>query len=416
MRRELKFVKDKKRLALLFILVAVFTLWQGTSLFALDELDKGIVAQDNNKFAFDLYSQVKQKEGNLFLSPFSISTALAMTYAGARGNTETQMADTLYFSLSQERLHPAFLTLMQGLRADSARSGYELSIANALWGQGGYKFHGAFIDITKNYYEAGFKEVDFVKNTEAARQTINQWIEAKTKDKIKELIKPGVLTEFTRLVLTNAIYFKGKWISQFKKESTKPEPFELISGDKVQVSMMNQTKEFNYSENENIQILEMPYDGNKLSMVILLPKEKKGIRELENLLKAENLKTWLSTLRKREVIVSLPKFKMTSEFLLNEALKALGMTDAFDRTSADFTGMTPDPVGLYISEVIHKAFVDVNEEGTEAAAATAVDMTLKAAMMLESKPVFRADHPFVFIIRDKSSDSILFIGRVMDPR
>ena len=414
MNRKLKFVKNKRGIVLLFTLAVIFIIWQGTSLFALDEPDKEIVVQGNNKFAFDLYSQVKQNDGNLFLSPFSISTALAMTYAGARGNTETQMAETLHFSLTQERLHPAFLTLMQELQADSARSGYELSIANALWGQEGYKFHEAFIDITKNYYEAGFKEVDFVKNTESTRQTINRWVEEKTKDKIKELIKPDILTELTRLVLTNAIYFKGKWMSQFKKESTKPAPFELTNGEKVELPMMNQAKEFNYSENDTVQILEMPYEGNKLSMVIFLPKEKKGIRGLENLLKAENVKDWLSTLRKQEVIVSLPRFKMTSEFLLNEALKSLGMADAFDMKLANFSGMTPDPVGLYISKVIHKAFVDVNEEGTEAAAATAVVMTLRG--MPEPKPVFRADHPFIFIIRDKSSDSILFIGRVMDPR
>lgn len=267
--------------------------------------------------------------------------------------------------------------------------------------------------ITKNYYEAGFKEVDFIKNTEPTRQTINQWIEEKTKDKIKELIKPGRLTTLTRLVLTNAIYFKGRWMSQFKKESTRPESFELISGDKAEVPMMNQAKEFNYSENETLQILEMPYEGDKLSMVVLLPKEKKGIKGLENLLNAENLKNWISTLRQQEVIVWLPRFKMTSEFIMNEALKSLGMVDAFDMKLADFSGMTPDPV-LYISEVIHKAFVDVNEEGTEAAAATAV-ITREAAMP-EPKPVFRANRPFIFIIRDKSSDSILFIGRVMDPR
>ena len=414
MNRKLKFVNYKRRITLLFILSAIFTLWQGTSLFALDEPEKEIIVQGNNKFAFDLYSQVKQNEGNLFLSPFSISTALAMTYAGARGNTETQMAETLHFSLTQERLHPAFLTLMQELQADSVRGGYELSIANALWGQEGYKFHQAFTDITKKYYEAGFKEVDFIKNTEQTRQTINTWVEEKTKDKIKELIRPGILTELTRLVLTNAIYFKGKWMLQFKKEATRSAPFELISGEKVEVPMMNQAKEFNYSENETTQILEMPYEGDNLSMVILLPKEKKGIRGLEKLLNPEDFKNWLSTLRKQEVIVSLPRFKMTSEFLLNEALKSLGMADAFDMKLADFSGMTPDPVGLYISKVIHKAFVDVNEEGTEAAAATAVVMTRRG--MPEPKPVFCADHPFIFIIRDKSSDSILFIGRVMDPR
>jgi serpin B len=215
--------------------------------------------------------------------------------------------------------------------------------------------------------------------------------------------------------LTNAIYFKGKWISQFKKISTRPEAFELISGEKVELPMMNQAEEFNYSENGTVQILEMPYEGDNLSMVILLPKERRGMVGLENLLNAENLRDWLSALIKQEVIISLPRFKMTSEFLLNEALQSLGMVDAFDAKLADFSGMAVDPAGLCISKVIHKAFVDVNEEGAEAAAATAVVM-MRNGMPQPPKPVFRADHPFIFIIRDKSSGSILFIGRVMDPR
>ena len=407
-------MKNRNRIVLCMLVMA-FAAGQGTNTFALEKTDKDLVVEGNHQFAFDLYSQVGKGDGNLFFSPFSISTALAMTYAGAKGNTETQMAQTLHFSLSQERLHPGYSALMHGLQADPAHSGFELSIANALWGQSGYEFHKEFIDITGDHYDAGFKEVDFVKDTEQARGTINRWVEEKTRDKIKELIKPGILTDLTRLVLTNAIYFKGQWMSQFKKERTLPEPFELMNGEKVEVPMMNQTREFNYSENETAQILEMPYEGNKLSMVIFLPKEKRDIKELEGLLETENFNHWVSTLQKQEVIVSLPKFKMISEFLLNETLEALVMTDAFDVASADFSGMTPDPVGLYISAVVHKAFVDVNEEGTEAAAATAVIMNLKA-MMPEPKPVFRADHPFIFIIRDKSSDSILFIGRVMDPR
>ena len=406
-------MKNKNRIVLCALLM-VFAAWQGTNSCALEKTDKDSVVEGNHQFTFDLYSRVGKDDGNLFFSPFSISTALAMTCAGARGNTETQMAQTLHFSLGQGRLHPGYSVLMQELQAEPTQSGFELSIANALWGQSGYEFHKEFIDITRDYYDAGFKEADFVKNAEQARATINRWVEEKTRDKIKELIKPGILTDLTRLVLTNAIYFKGKWMSQFKKERTGLEPFELMSGEKVEVPMMSQTREFHYSEDETRQVLEMPYEGGKLSMAVLLPKERKGLKELEGLLKAENFNHWVSTLQKQEVIVSLPKFRMTSEFLLSEALKSLGMTDAFD-AAADFSGMTPDPVGLYISEVIHKTFVDVNEEGTEAAAATAVVVRATAAL-LEFRPVFRADHPFIFIIRDKSSDSILFIGRVMDPR
>ena len=412
MNKKLSFVKTKN--SVMFIAGIILITGTSMNLFASDKAGIEIVVEGNNKFAFDLYAQLKEADGNLFFSPYSVSTALAMTYAGAKGNTEAQMADVLHFVLTQESLHPVFSTLMQDFKADSEKSGFEFSIANALWSQEGYKFHQAFIDITKSYYEAGFKEVDFVKNTESPRQTINKWVEEKTKDKIKELIKPGILTGDTRLVLTSAIYFKGRWILQFEKKDTMLRQFELMTGEKVEVPMMSQTKKFRYFENEIAQVLEMPYEGNRLSMVIFLPKEKKGIRELEDLFKAKNIKDWLLELRKQEVITSLPRFKMTSEFFLNEALQSLGMTDAFDEKLADFSGMTPDSVGLYISKVIHKAFVDVNEEGTEAAAATAVVKTEK--VMPEPKPVFRADYPFIFIIRDMRSGSILFVGRVMDPR
>lgn len=405
----------KKALIVLVVSIIAVSLWLAKiDLFAQDKSDKQTVTEGNNAFAIDLYAKLSREEGNLFFSPNSISIALAMTYAGARGDTAAQMADTLHFSLSQEQMHLAFFELVKDLEADPQKSGYQLSIANALWGQTGYKFYDEFISITKNYYDAGFKEVDFIndKNREESRQTINAWVENKTNDKIKDLIKPGILDNLTKLVLTNAIYFKGKWQFQFDTKSTQSSAFTLLNGEKIQVPMMSQTKEFNYAENDALQIIELPYIGDKLSMVVLLPKKIDGLKQIEGLLTQDNLNNWLSNLRNREVIVSLPKFKMTSEFELNEALKSLGMVDAFIM-KADFSGMTPDPVGLYISKVLHKAFVDVNEEGTEAAAATAVVMRLKG--MPEPKPVFRADHPFVFIIRDKSVGSILFIGRVMDP-
>jgi serpin B len=217
-------------------------------------------------------------------------------------------------------------------------------------------------------------------------------------------------------VLTDAIYFKGKWARQFKKAATSPRPFYLTGGDNVQVPMMHQKQDFNYFENNALQVLEMPYDGDHLSMVVFLPKAKNGIGALENSLDTGQVENWLAALREQKVIVALPKFQMTCAFNLKKVLKALGMTDAFDVRRADFSGMTPDPAGLFISDVIHKAFMDVNEEGTEAAAATAVVMTLGTAARPGPVPVFRADHPFVFLIRDKTSGSILFIGRVLDPR
>jgi len=238
-------------------------------------------------------------------------------------------------------------------------------------------------------------------------------VEKKTNNKIKNLIAKGVLDSMTRLVLTNAIYFKGNWHSQFQEDRTRPAPFTLLNGDRVEVPMMNQTAEFGYMETEDFQALELPYVDNELSMIILLPKQTDGLTKFEQTLTLENLSQWLSKLHKREVIVSIPKFKMTSQFSLASVLKSMGMADAFNQAKADFSGMNGKK-DLFISAVIHKAYVDVNEEGTEAAAATAVTMRL-TSIGPDQTPVFRADHPFLFLIRDNHSGSILFIGRVMNP-
>lgn len=375
--------------------------------------DREMVVQGNNAFALDLYAELKDRDGSLFFSPHSISTALAMTYAGARGNTEKQMAEVLHFDLEQKRLHPAFRELLDQLETGEGERGYQLSVANALWGQKGYEFLEKFLNLTKENYGAGLSELDFIGATETARQTINSWVEKETEDKIRELIKPGVLDQMTRLVLTNAIYFKGFWASQFKEELTREAPFTLATSEKVDVPTMHRTADFKYMEAEDFQTLGLPYKGGDLSMTIFLPKETDGLAALEQSLTAEKLATWLSTLEEQEVIVALPKFRMTSEFSLAEVLKSMGMTDAFDVKEADLSGMTGKK-DLFITAVLHKAFVEVNEEGTEAAAATGVVVALKSAP--PSQPVFRADHPFLFLIRDLRSNSILFIGRVMDPR
>jgi len=361
-------------------------------LFASDKAGKEKVAEGNNIFALDLYAKLKKEEGNLFFSPYSISTALAMTYAGARSDTALQMADVLHFNLPQDDLHPAFSGLIQELEASPEKSGYQLSIANALWGQQGYPFLKGFLSLIEQSYGGGFYEVDFEKQTEKARKTINNWVEEKTRNKIKELILPLDLTSLTTLVLTNAIYFKGYWLSQFKKENTKNTSFKLITGEEVDSPMMYQKSKFNYCENNTVQILEMPYIGDELSMVILLPKDENGLKQLEGRLTIDNFKNWTSMLRKQEVNVWIPKFKTTSRFYLEEILKQMGMSNAFSLPPADFSGMT-GVKDLFISKVIHKAFVDVNEEGTEAAAATAVVMTKGISMA----KTFRADHPFIFI-------------------
>jgi len=381
------------------------------SLEANDNGDTRTVAQGNTAFALDLYGKLKDAEGNLFFSPYSISTALAMTYAGARGDTEKQMAEVLHFTLDQKGLHPAFSHLEAQLNAAQGKEGIELNVANSLWAQKDYIFLGEFLDLTKKYYGTVLSLLDFKKACEAARKKINAWVEEKTKNKIKDLIKPGVLDSLTRLVLTNAIYFKGNWESQFKKSKTEESPFWLAPGKSINVPMMNQKQNFNYMENDSLQMLELPYVGNDLSMIVLLPKNLDGLVQLESTLSVKNLTTWMDLLREREILVFLPKFKMSSQFSLDKMLASMGMHDAFTG-KADFSGMTGKK-DLYISAVIHKAFVDVNEEGTEAAAATAVAMRLLS--MPAPPPVFKADHPFIFLIRHNPSESILFLGRVVDP-
>jgi len=370
------------------------------------------LTEGNTQFALELYGKLKETKGNLFFSPYSISAALAMTYAGAKGDTEKQMAETLHFTLKEGELHASFSELQRRLNEGGKKGCYELSIANALWRQKGYAFLKEFTDLLEKNYGAGLDEVDFKKAAETARQTINQWVEKKTGNKIRELLKPGILNEMTRMVLTNAIYFKGLWESQFKKERTKPAPFTLLNNEKIEVPMMSQSKKFRYAEHDDVKILELPYKGNDISMLILLPVKIDGLKNLEASLTAERLEKWCQPykMQETEVIVYLPKFKLTSEFKLGEYLKVMGMTNAFDKT-ADFSGMTGKK-DLFISEVIHKAFVDVNEEGTEAAAATAVILTRSMAMAPQH---FNADHPFIFVIRDNASGSILFLGRVMNP-
>ena len=374
------------------------------------DLNQKAVVEGNNKFAISLYGKLKDSQGNLFLSPYSISTALAMTYAGAGGTTREQIAKALDFPAG-ERFHKTFGEIIKQLNSAGEKGGFELVVANALWGQKDYKFLKEFLSVVKTNYDGNLEQVDFKTQAEDTRKTINAWVESKTRDKIKELIKPGVLDSMTRLVLTNAIYFKGKWASQFKPERTQDAPFTLIGGEKKNIPMMNQKAQFGYTENDIIQVLEMPYVNNDLSMVILLPKKLDGISELEKEMTSDNLIGWLAKIHKREVQVFFPRFKMTSEFSLAEVLASMGMPDAFS-TKADFSGMTGNR-DLFISAVVHKAYVDVNEEGTEAAAATGVAMKLTSDE--PPPPIFRADHPFIFLIRDNHTGSILFFGRVANP-
>jgi serine protease inhibitor len=381
------------------------------------EKSPNAIAGGINDFAFNLYGRIKDAlaiknaEGNLFFSPYSISTALAMTYTGARGATASEMAEVLCFPFTDiEKIASGFGSLQKQLQADPKTSGYQLSVANALWGQKGYSFLPAFIDLNKKYFGSGLTELDFAQS-EAARKTINTWIEKQTKEKIKDLITPGSIDAMTRLVLTNAIYFKGDWASKFKTENTKEANFNVTADKAVKVQMMYQKADYQYGANDDMQVLQMPYKGDELSMLILLPK-KAVLEKIESELNAKNLQSYLSLLHKQEIEVSLPKFKMTCGTVeLKGILAQMGMKEAFS-DAADFSGMSGKK-DLLISNVMHKAFVEVNEEGTEAAAATAVGMRLTA--VLAEPLIFRADRPFIFMIRDNRSQSILFMGRVVNP-
>jgi serpin B len=375
--------------------------------------DLEAVVMGNTSFALDMYAQLKDQEGNVFFSPFSISTALAMTYSGARSDTACQIADVLHFKLDQQQLHAVFSDLISALHiTSSADKGYQLSMANALWGQQGFGFLGEFLDLTRAYYNTELHEVDFENNPEVVRQTINEWVENKTANKIQEPIPPGILDAQTRLVLTNAIYFKGKWAFPFSENDTKEDLFTLLDEKQVIVPMMNQTEEFRYMGNGTLQMLELPYTGDELAMLLILPKRPADLSLIEQSLTFENITNWITKLCKYDVSVSIPKFNMTSEFSLADALASMGMRDAFIADVADFSGMN-GAMNLFIKSVLHKTFVDVNEEGTKAAAASST--VFDYIGFAEEEKYFRADHPFLFMIYDTRKNSVLFLGRVTNP-
>jgi serpin B len=370
----------------------------------------------NTAFALDLYQRLREQEGNLFYSPYSISLALAMTYAGARGETEAQMAEALRFSLPQEQLHVAFESLAQALasRGEGAEGkdeeGFRLNVANALWGQEDYHFLEAFLELVDRYYGGGLRPVDFVGSPEQARETINAWVEDETEGRIQDLIPAGLLDALTRLVLTNAIYFNAAWAEPFESDFTQDGPFYLLDGGEISVPMMRQTTSLPYHAGEGYQAVELFYDSYELSMVILLPAEG-GLEAFESSLDAEKLASIIQELSHEQVALTMPRFEFDAEFSLKQALAALGMAQAFT-DDADFSGMTGNRE-LFISEVLHKAFVSVDEAGTEAAAATAVVMKESAA---PAEPIeVTLDHPFLFLIRDVQTGTILFLGRVVDP-
>lgn len=364
------------------------------------------LAEANNLFATDLYKQLAAKEqGNFFFSPVSLSTALGMTFGGARGGTAEEMSRALHFPATE--VHEGFRALLDELAA--ARE-CELAVANRLWGQRGASFLPDYLGLTRDAYRAPLEQLDFA-DSEVARGTINRWVEQQTKNRIKDLIPSNAVSAATRLVLTNAVYFKGSWERAFKPAATSPAAF-WTGAKEVEAPLMSQDAKFAYAEDEAAQLVRLPYKGG-LEMVVVLPREKDGLPQLEKALSEEWLSARLRESSHRPVKLFLPRFKLNYGFEASDALKALGMKQAFD-TRADFSGMTGQK-DLFISAAIHKAFVEVNEEGTEAAAATAIVMSRKSVARPLEPVVFRADHPFVYLIREPRTGAVLFLGRVVDP-
>jgi len=372
------------------------------------------IAENNNAFAFELYQEIIQKEkGNVFFSPFSISTALAMTYAGANGETANEMAKTMHFGANTEDFHLSYGKYLSTLEKN-AKGNIQLNIANRLWGEKNYTLLPDFVALNKQAYNSPLQQVDFAGNPDGSSQEINTWVAAKTEERIKDLIPPGAITTDTRLVLTNAIYFKGDWLYQFKKKDTHDRKFELADGSSKKTPFMNFEGALDYSENGTYKMLRLPYKGEKQSMVIVLPKSPEDLQKIEQTMNSNSF-SQLFYDSQPTVILALPKFKMTLPLALNSFLQNLGIKSAFS-TSADFSKMTPSN-DLVISDVIHKAFIEINEEGTEAAAATAVVMTIESIGPHDPpRPKeFIADHPFLFYIIDNETKAILFMGRLMEP-
>lgn len=401
----------RQKMMVLMVVGCIFSFLVLTNSYA--TASKEEIMKGNTAFALDLYKQLSDEADNLFFSPYSLSTALAMTYTGARGATESQMADTLHFSLPQESLHPAFADLAKHFESIQKKGDVALNIANALWIQQDFDLLDTFLQSMETYYEAKLFQVNFKQACEEVRNRINQWVEEQTQARIKNLLAPGTLDALTRLVLTNAIYFKGNWAEQFDKEATQEEPFWVTPTQSVTVPMMHKLAGFKFAELDQAQVLELPYAGEDLAMLILLPKARDGLSNLEQQLSVERVADWIAAASYREVDVFIPKFTLTSQFTLSQTLSSMGMPDAFSE-KADFSGMEPHKQ-LRITEVVHKAFVEVNEEGTEAAAATAVIVGVTSVAEPQPIPVFKADHPFLFFILEKQTGSLLFMGRLANP-
>ncbi len=373
----------------------------------------------NNAFALDLYEELQSKEGNLFFSPYSISTALAMTYAGAEGETEEQMAEVLHFTLVQDDLHPTLNALDISLTTNEdheiTEGTFVLNIANSLWGQKDYPFVPEFLETILTNYSAGIEFVDYKTDFETARLAINDWVSGKTEEKIKDLIPQGGINDLTRFVLANAIYFYSDWLYTFEKSSTRDSNFNLLNGGTVDVPIMRQIAPFKYSSGEGYQAVELPYVGDTVAMTIIVP-DSGEFANFEASLNKELLQHILDILEHKAVQLHMPKFSYEYNLELASTLAEMGMPRAFHEIDAEFFGIvkeTPEKYPLYISDIFHKAFVAVDEKGTEAAAATAVVGGVASGPRVDVS--LNIDRPFIFLIRDTVNGAILFMGRVLNP-
>jgi len=368
------------------------------------------VVNANNQFAFDLYSQIIDSDnGNVFYSPYSISAAMAMTVEGANGQTADEINSVFHFP-DVNTLRTNFAAIYNDLNQNNNE--YELRTGNALWTQHDFPFLDDYMNTVEQYYGGKASDLDFKTQTEKSRQTINDFIEQQTNGKIKDLIEKGLLTPLTKLVLTNAIYFKGTWEWEFDKSDTREQNFYVSDDNVVKTQMMHMDPDkarFKYAQTDNLQILELPYKGDKISMLILLPTD--DLTSIEQTLTLDKLNEYKTQMQDTKLSsISIPKFEFDTKFSLNKVLSELGMPTAFTY-DADFSGMNGLD-DLYISFVLHQAYIKVDEKGTEAAAATAIGISQEAAIMSN---IFRADHPFIFIIQENDTGNILFMGRVTDP-
>jgi serpin B len=407
-------------LLLVFIAAAVFIGCRGTpqarsdspgpAEFNPDERTEALV-EGGNRFAIDFYKEIRGEPGNLFFSPYSISNAFAMTHAGAQGDTASEMAETFHYPNGTESTNRAFGTLADHLNSMEKSGKITLRTANALWADEEHPFRGAYLEAVRKHYRASVATADFRTRAEQVRKEVNQWVEKKTENRIRDLLPPGSVTAYTRLVLANAIYFKGIWTHRFDPERTRPAPFYTAGGGTVEVPTMNREGRYHYASGETVELLRIDYGKGGLSMVIVLPRKKGGLAEVEEGLSWAKIDGWMDRLRPVKLNVFLPRFEMKTRFDLVKRLSAMGVRDAFSAQHADFSGMTGRR-DLYITTAVHKAFVEVNEEGTEAAAATGISVGVTS---VAPPKAFRADHPFLFFIRDNGSGAVLFMGRLTEP-